>query len=103
MRLGACPVIIDEGSKAHELYGSREISERHRHRYEINPEYIKQIEAYGFKFTGKAPDKRRMEIAELEGHPYFLASQFHPELKSRPMRPAPLYVGLVKAILKDKN
>lgn len=103
MRLGACPVIIEEGSMAHALYGSREISERHRHRYEINPEYIKQIEASGFKFTGKSPDERRMEIAELEGHPYFLASQFHPELKSRPMKPAPLYVGLVRAILKDKN
>jgi CTP synthase len=102
MRLGACPVVIEEGSKAHALYGSTEISERHRHRYEINPEYIKQIEALGLKFTGKSPDKIRMEIAELDGHPYYVGSQFHPELKSRPMKPAPLYVGLVKAII-EKN
>lgn len=101
MRLGAHPVIIKEGSMAHELYGSTEISERHRHRYEINPEYIEQIEELGLKFTGRSPDGRRMEIMQLEGHPYYCASQFHPELKSRPMRPAPLYVGLIKAIMGE--
>jgi CTP synthase len=100
MRLGAQDVIVEEGSKAHRLYGSTKISERHRHRYEINPDYIKQIEDNGLKFTGRSPDKIRMEIAELEGHPYFVASQFHPELKSRPMKPAPLYAGLIKAILE---
>jgi CTP synthase len=57
----------------------------------------------GLKFTGKSPDERRMEIAELKGHPYYVGSQFHPELKSRPMKPAPLYVGLVKAILEKKG
>jgi CTP synthase len=102
MRLGAQDVIVQEGTKAHKLYGSTMISERHRHRYEINPDYIKQIEEAGLKFTGRSPDKIRMEIAELENHPYFVASQFHPELKSRPMKPAPLYVGLIKAILDSK-
>jgi CTP synthase len=101
MRLGAQPVVIEEGTKAHELYGTTEISERHRHRYEINPEYISQIEGLGMKFTGKSPDGRRMEILQLENHPYYAASQFHPELKSRPMRPAPLYVGLIKAIIGE--
>ncbi|UCG69373.1 MAG: CTP synthase (glutamine hydrolyzing) [Thermoplasmata archaeon] len=100
MRLGAHPVIIDEGSKAYELYSSTQISERHRHRYEINPNYIKQIQDNGLKYTGRSPDKIRMEIAELEDHPYFVASQFHPELKSRPMKPAPLYLGLLKAVLE---
>ncbi|UCF08552.1 MAG: CTP synthase (glutamine hydrolyzing) [Thermoplasmata archaeon] len=99
MRLGGQPVIIKEDTKAQSLYGSTEISERHRHRYEINPEYIEQIEEFGMKFTGKSPDGRRMEIFELQDHPYYTASQFHPELKSRPMRPAPLYVGLVSAIV----
>jgi CTP synthase len=103
MRLGAQEVIVSEGSKAHGLYGSSKISERHRHRYEVNPKYIKQIEDAGLKFKGKAADGIRMEIAELENHPYYVASQFHPELKSRPMKPAPLYVGLVKAILEKKK
>ncbi|UCE37421.1 MAG: CTP synthase (glutamine hydrolyzing) [Thermoplasmata archaeon] len=103
MRLGAQDVIVQEGSKAQMLYESTTISERHRHRYEINPDYIKQIEDSGLKFTGRSPDKIRMEIAELSDHPYFVASQFHPELKSRPARPAPLYVGLLKAILEGKK
>ncbi len=102
MRLGAQDVMVKEGSKAHNLYGSTKISERHRHRYEINPNYIKKIEDAGLKFTGRSPDEIRMEIAELDGHPYFVASQFHPELKSRPARPAPLYSGLIKAILEGK-
>jgi CTP synthase len=103
MRLGSQEVIVDEGSKTHALYGATKIFERHRHRYEVNPDYIEKIEAAGLKFKGKATDGKRMEIAELEGHPYYVASQFHPELKSRPARPAPLYVGLVKAILENKN
>jgi CTP synthase len=103
MRLGAQEVIVKEGSKAHALYGSTEIFERHRHRYEVNPDYIQKIEDAGLKFMGKTRDGRRMEIAELEDHPYFMASQFHPELKSRPMRPAPLYLGLVRAILENKK
>ncbi|ODS38476.1 MAG: CTP synthase [Candidatus Altiarchaeales archaeon WOR_SM1_79] len=103
MRLGAQDVLVHESSKAYALYGSARISERHRHRYEVNPNYIEQIEKKGLKFTGRSPDKVRMEIAELAEHPYFVASQFHPELKSRPMRPAPLYVGLVKAVLESEK
>ena len=74
--------------------------ERHRHRYEINPHYIDRIQEKGLKYTGKSPDGRKMEIAELQGHPYFIGSQFHPEFKSRPKRPAPLHYGLVKAALE---
>ncbi len=97
MRLGAQPININKDSFAHEIYQSTRISERHRHRYEINPEFIHQFEDAGLIFSGRSPDKIRMEIAELKGHPFFLASQFHPEFKSRPTRPAPLYYGLVKA------
>jgi CTP synthase len=100
MRLGAQSVVIEKGSIAEGLYGATEIQERHRHRYEINPHYIDRIQEKGLKFTGKSPDGKRMEIAELQGHPYFIGSQFHPEFKSRPQRPAPLHFGLVKAALE---
>ena len=99
MRLGAQPVIIERGTLAHELYGAEEVMERHRHRYEVNPDYIKQIEDGGLAFSGKSPDGRRMEIAELSDHPFFIASQFHPEFKSRPLKPRPLFTGLVQACL----
>jgi len=102
MRLGDHEVNLSEG-KAKVLYGKDTISERHRHRYEINPEYIEQIEAKGLKYTGRDISGRRMEILELEGHPYFVASQFHPEFKSRPDEPSPLHLGLVKAALAHKN
>ena len=102
MRLGDHEVNLSEG-KAKALYGKDTISERHRHRYEINPEYIEQIEAKGLKYTGRDISGRRMEILELEGHPYFVASQFHPEFKSRPDEPSPLHLGLVKAALAHKN
>ena len=100
MRLGAQQVIVDPGSKAAGLYKATEISERHRHRYEINPHYIDRIQEKGLKFTGKSPDGKRMEIAELDDHPFFIGSQFHPEFKSRPQKPAPLHYGLVKAALE---
>jgi CTP synthase len=102
MRLGDHEIKISKG-KASELYGKNRISERHRHRYEINPEYIDQIESKGLKYTGRDLSGRRMEILELEGHPYFLASQFHPEFKSRPDEPSPLHLGLVKAALAHKK
>lgn len=104
MRLGAQQVLVEAGSRAAKLYGATEISERHRHRYEINPHYIDRIQEKGLKFTGRSPDGKRMEIAELEGHPFFIGSQFHPEFKSRPQRPAPLHYGLVRAALEfSKN
>ena len=102
MRLGDHPVIISKG-KASELYNAKEIEERHRHRFEVNPDVIGKIEDAGMKFTGKNPSGRRMEILELEGHPYFVASQFHPEFKSRPDAPSPLHLGLVEAAMKNKN
>ena len=101
MRLGAYPVAIAPGTLAHRLYGKTQISERHRHRYEVNPQYIAELEKAGLVFSGRSPDGRRMEIAELppEEHPFFLASQFHPEFKSRPTQPRPLFLGLIEACL----
>ena len=102
MRLGAYPCILQEGSLAKKLYGKNEISERHRHRYEYNNAYRERLEKAGLKVSGTSPDGNLVEIVELENHPYFIAGQFHPELKSRPNRPAPLFVGLIKACL-EKN
>ena len=99
MRLGAQTVRVEKGSKAEALYGADRISERHRHRYEVNPGYIDRFEEAGWKFTGRSEDGTKMEIGELEGHPYFVASQFHPEFKSRPMKPSPLHQGLVDAAM----
>jgi len=99
MRLGAYPIVVERGTLAYKLYGKEEISERHRHRYEVNPKYIHEIEEAGFIFSGKSPDGRRMEIGELKEHPFFIAVQFHPEFKSRPTKPRPLFVGLVQACL----
>ena len=103
MRLGEYKVFIERDSMAHKLYGKTEISERHRHRYEVNPDFIEKIEDGGFRFTGKDEEGIRMEIAELEDHPYFIATQFHPEFKSRPMKPAPVYLGLVKAAIEYRK
>ncbi|MGI6008557.1 MAG: glutamine hydrolyzing CTP synthase [Methanomethylophilus sp.] len=100
MRLGAQDVVVKDGSKAAALYGRTQISERHRHRYEVNPDYIGRFEQAGWVFTGKSVDGTKMEIGELQGHPYFVASQFHPEFKSRPKRPSPLHQGLVDAAME---
>ena len=102
MRLGAQPVMVEEGSKAFLLYGKALIMERHRHRYEVNPKYIKAMEAGGWKFTGRSADGVKMEIAELQGHDYYVASQFHPEFRSRPNKPSPLHLGLVRAAVERK-
>ncbi|MGC8581603.1 MAG: glutamine hydrolyzing CTP synthase [Thermoplasmata archaeon] len=102
MRLGSSKVIIKEGSKAHEIYSSNVCYERHRHRYEINPDYIPQLEEKGFIFSGMDEEKIRMEIAELKNHPFFVCTQFHPELKSRVMKPAPVLLHFVKACLKKE-
>ena len=99
MRLGAYPSIIKEGTLASKIYGVKEISERHRHRYEYNNEYREKLETAGLKISGTSPDGLLVEMVEIEDHPYFIAGQFHPELKSRPNKPAPLFVGLVKACL----
>lgn len=97
MRLGAYPCVIKEGSLASKVYGQKEISERHRHRFEYNNEYRQRLESAGLKISGTSPDGLLVEMVEIENHPYFIAGQFHPELKSRPNKPAPLFVGLIKA------
>ena len=97
MRLGAYPCVLKEGSLAKELYGEEKISERHRHRYEYNNEFKKQLEEAGLICSGTSPDGKLVEIVEYREHPYFIGGQFHPELKSRPNRPSPLFVGLIKA------
>lgn len=99
---GAYPCIIKEGSLANKVYGEKEISERHRHRYEFNNDYRERLENAGLHVSGTSPDGKLVEIVEINEHPYFIAGQFHPELKSRPNRPAPLFVGLVKAAVDKK-
>ncbi len=100
MRLGEYPCILKKSSLASKLYKTEEISERHRHRYEFNNEYRKIMEENGMTFSGTSPDGELVEIIELKKHLYFIASQFHPELKSRPDKPHPLFVGLLKAAKK---
>ena len=103
MRLGAYPCILKDGSMAKELYGTEKISERHRHRFEYNNDYKERLENAGLICSGTSPDGKLVEIVEYRQHPYFIAGQFHPELKSRPNRPAPLFVGLVKAAKSHKQ
>ena len=102
MRLGAYPCVLKEDSKAFELYGKKEISERHRHRFEYNNEYKEKMEEKGLICTGTSPNGKLVEIVELKDHPYFIAGQFHPEFKSRPNKPHPLFVGLIKAAKDNK-
>lgn len=102
MRLGQYPCKLDDDSKSYDLYKNNFISERHRHRYEFNNEYREQISQVGMKIAGTSPDGRLVEIVEVEDHPWFVAVQFHPELKSRPNRPHPLFVGFIGAALKQK-
>ena len=97
MRLGAYDCLLSEGSLAAQLYGNREISERHRHRYEVNITYREQLEAAGMVLSGVSPDGRLPEIVERPDHPFFIAVQFHPELKSRPFDPHPLFSGFIHA------
>ena len=97
MRLGSYPCILKKGSIAEKLYKTNEISERHRHRFEYNNDYREEMEKNGLMVSGTSPDGNLVEIVELKNHPYFIACQFHPEFKSRPDRPSPLFAGLVKA------
>ncbi len=102
MRLGADPVKLHEGTRARELYGEAVIYERHRHRYEVNIFLRKRLEAAGLVVSGTSPDERLVEVVELEDHPFFVASQFHPEFKSRPERPAPLFREFVGAAVQRR-
>ncbi|WP_327210481.1 CTP synthase [Rhizobium leguminosarum] len=97
MRLGAYPANLEDGSLIARIYGTTRISERHRHRYEVNMAYRDKLESFGLKFSGTSPDGRLPETVELEGHPWFVGVQYHPELKSRPLEPHPLFVSFVAA------
>ncbi|HIJ98131.1 TPA: CTP synthase [archaeon] len=100
LRLGAWPCKIKKGSLADKIYKSELVHERHRHRYEVNPDYIKRLEEKGLVFSGSHPQRPLMEIAEIPGHPFFFGTQFHPEFKSRPEHPSPVFANFVKACLK---
>lgn len=99
MRLGGYKVILKRGSLIHALYSAEIIQERHRHRYEVNPAYIDRLIEKGLKITGVSLEGGRVEAIEISDHPFFLATQFHPEFKSRPLKPSPPYLGLLKAAL----
>lgn len=102
MRLGSYPCMIKEDSIAKNVYNNTRIDERHRHRFEFNNSYKEKLEKAGLVCSGVSPDGNLVEIVELNNHPYFIAAQFHPELKSRPNRPAPLFVGLIKSAKERK-
>ena len=103
MRLGTWKASLKPGSLAHRLYEADEISERHRHRYEFNNKYRERMEAAGFSISGTSPDGNLVEIVEVPGHPFFIATQFHPEFLSKPNHPHPLFAGFIKAALQQKK
>lgn len=103
MRLGAYPCTIKKDTLAYEIYGTESISERHRHRFEYNNDYKERLEKSGLICSGTSPDGTLVEIVEYRNHPFFIAGQFHPEFKSRPDRPAPLFRGLIKAAKENKK
>lgn len=105
MRLGSYPAVLKKGTIARNAYKKVEVAERHRHRYEVNPEYIAELEDGGLVFSGTSPDKRLMEIAELpkKDHPFFVGTQFHPEFQSSFLNPHPLFSGFIEAALKQKR
>jgi CTP synthase len=97
MRLGSQPCQLKIGTLAAHLYGAFVIHERHRHRYEFNNAYLRQFEEAGFVFSGTSPDGNLVEVIELKDHPFFIASQFHPEFQSKPNKPHPLFKGFIAA------
>jgi CTP synthase len=104
MRLGAYPAALKRGSRVSEVYGgATEISERHRHRYEVNTAYKDRLEQHGLKFSGLSPDGVLPEIVEYDDHPWFIGVQFHPELKSRPFEPHPLFASFIKAAMAQSR
>jgi len=102
MRLGSYPCVLAEDSLACAAYGVKEISERHRHRYEFNNEFKDRLTEKGLRITGTSPDGRLAEIVEIGGHPWFLGCQFHPEFKSRPTAPHPLFSRFIRSALEGK-
>jgi CTP synthase len=103
LRLGSYPCVLDKASKAYELYGCELIHERHRHRYEVNNDYRGVLTEHGLRLSGTSPDNRIIEMCEITEHPFFIATQGHPELKSRPNRPHPLFNGFIKAALEHQS
>jgi CTP synthase len=97
MRLGAYPCVLTPGSNVQRAYGQAEISERHRHRYEFNREYEETLVAHGMRIVGVSPDNNFVEVVEVEGHPWFVGCQFHPEFKSKPLTSHPLFKAFVSA------
>ncbi|HEV2131987.1 MAG TPA: gamma-glutamyl-gamma-aminobutyrate hydrolase family protein, partial [Longimicrobiaceae bacterium] len=103
MRLGAFSARLVPGSRADQIYGAQEISERHRHRYEVNNLYRDALAEVGMRMSATSPDGNLVEMIELPEHPWFLATQFHPELKSRPLRPHPLFASFIAAALERRR
>jgi CTP synthase len=103
MRLGAYPCRIKPDTLAARIYGRTEVSERHRHRYEFNPEYRERLEAAGLVLSGVSPDDQLVEMIEIPDHPWFLACQFHPEFKSTPFDPHPLFRSFIGAALRREH
>ncbi|MEL6434320.1 MAG: CTP synthetase, partial [Pseudomonadota bacterium] len=103
MRLGAYDAVLKDGTRVAEVYGTSAIDERHRHRYEVDIKYQKKLEECGLKFSGLSPDGRLPEIVEWQDHPWFIGVQFHPELKSKPFHPHPLFADFVRAALETSR
>jgi CTP synthase len=103
MRLGAFAARLEPGSRVAGIYGSCEISERHRHRYEVNMRYRERLEAAGLTFSGTSPDGLLPEIVEIRDHPWFVGVQYHPELKSRPFEPHPLFASFIEAAVEQSR
>jgi CTP synthase len=103
MRLGAYPAALAKGSQVARIYGATTICERHRHRYEVNTAYRQRLEKAGVRFCGMSPDGLLPEIIELPGHPWFIGVQFHPELKSRPFEPHPLFASFIQAAVEQSR
>ncbi|HYC30112.1 MAG TPA: gamma-glutamyl-gamma-aminobutyrate hydrolase family protein, partial [Chitinophagaceae bacterium] len=103
MRLGAWECALRPGTKAYKAYGANRIFERHRHRYEFNNKYRKHLETKGLVISGITPDNQLVEITELNDHPFFVGVQFHPEFKSRPLTPGPLFRDFIKASIQSKK
>jgi CTP synthase len=102
LRLGDYTAKLKPGSKMSEVYGADIVTERHRHRYEVNQKYKSEVEQGGLEITGTSPDGKLVEYVEAKNHPYFVATQAHPEFRSRPMRPHPLFMGLIEAAIENQ-
>jgi CTP synthase len=103
MRLGSMPCRLEAGSRSQQAYDAEQVDERHRHRYEFNNAYRQQFEASGMRFAGTSPDGKLVEIVELPEHPWFVAVQFHPEFKSKPLQAHPLFAGFIGAAIERRK